>query len=193
MATLRAFVAAELPVAVIPAYEAARRCLADLDARVRWVRPEGIHITLKFLGDVEFTAVPHILETVRTVAGRTPPMALRTTDVGAPNPARARVIWLGVGGETGILGRLRADLDDAMCGMGFERETRRFHPHVTLARARRNAVRLPAGLTGAVEAAHLTVDRLALYSSDLRPGGAVYNVLGHADLSGSRKPRGSGP
>ena len=112
---------------------------------------------------------------------------------GSAEPGSGEGHLAGRGGETGILGRLRADLDDAMCGMGFERETRRFHPHVTLARARRNAVRLPAGLTGAVEAAHLTVDRLALYSSDLRPGGAVYNVLGHADLSGSRKPRGSGP
>ena len=147
MATLRAFVAAELPASVIPAFRAARKCLADLEGRVRWVRPEGMHLTLKFLGDVESTAVPGIMVAIRAVAGRTPPMALHTTDVGAPNPYRARVIWLGVGGDTGILGGLRADLEDAMCGLGFEREERRFQPHVTLARAGRGTVRLPPGLT----------------------------------------------
>ncbi len=188
MATLRAFVAVELPGAVIRACEAARRCHADLDARVRWVRPEGVHLTLKFLGDVEFASVPLILEAMRAVAARTPPMALHTTDVGAPNPDRARVIWLGVGGETGILGRLRADLEDAMCGIGFEREDRRFHPHVTIARAGRRTVRLPAGSTRAIEPAHFRVDRIAFYSSDLRPGGAVYNALGHACLSRLREP-----
>jgi 2'-5' RNA ligase len=188
MATLRAFVAVELPRAVIPAFEGARRCLADLEGRVNWVRPEGVHLTLKFLGNVESAAVPLIMDVVRAVAGRTPPMALRTTDVGAPNPDRARVIWMGVGGETGILGRLRADLEDTMFGIGFEREERGFHPHVTLARARRRTVRLPSGLTGAVDAAHFRVDRITLYNSDLRPGGAVYNALDNASLSGSLEP-----
>ena len=187
MTTLRTFVAVELPRAVIPACAAARRCFADLDARVRWVRPEGMHLTLKFLGNVECASVPLILESMRTAAGRTPPMSLHTTHVGAPNPDRARVIWLDVGGETALLGRLRADLEDAICRIGFRRETRPFHPHLTLGRARKGAVRLPRELAGAVRSVRFGVDRIVLYSSDLRSGLAVYETLGHARLTGSRK------
>ena len=186
MTTLRAFVAIELPRAVVPACAAARRCLAELDARLRWVRPEGMHLTLKFLGNVESASVPLILEAMRSVAGRTPPMALHTTDVGAPNPDRARVIWLDVGGETALLDRLRADLEDTICRIGFKKEERRFHPHLTLARAKKGAVRLPAGLAGAVPSVRFGVDRIVLYSSELRSGGAVYKALGRARLTGSR-------
>lgn len=185
MATLRAFVAVEPPASLVPVYHAARRFLADLDARLRWVRPEGVHLTLKFLGNVEVASVPVILKAIRAVAGQTPPMALRTSGVGAPSPHRARVVWLDVGGETAILSRLQADVEDAMVRIGFEKEERRFHPHLTLARARRRAVQLPSELTGAVPSAHFMVDRISLYSSELRPGGAEYNALGHAPLSGS--------
>ncbi|MDE2888908.1 MAG: RNA 2',3'-cyclic phosphodiesterase [Gemmatimonadota bacterium] len=185
MATLRAFVAVEPPATLVPVYQAARRFLADLDARLRWVRPEGVHLTLKFLGNVKIASVPVILRAMRAVAGRTPPMALRTSGVGAPNPDRARVVWLEVGGETAILSKLQADVEDAMFRIGFNKEERRFHPHLTLARARSRAVRLPSELTGTVPSAHFSVDRISLYSSELRPGGAVYNVLGHAPLSRS--------
>lgn len=188
MSTLRAFVAIEPPASVIPAVQAARRFLADLEARLRWVRPEGMHLTLKFLGNVEVASVPVILKAMRAVAGQTPPMALHTTGVGAPDPGRTRVVWLDLGGETAMLDRLRTDVEDAMFRIGFEREERRFHPHLTLARTRNRSVRLPSGLTVAVRPAHFRVDRLSLYSSDLRPGGAVYNALGHARLSGSRGP-----
>ena len=185
MATLRAFVAVESPASVIPAYRVARRFLAELDARLRWVRPEGLHLTLRFLGDVEAASVPVILKAMRAAAGRTPPLALHTSGVGAPNPGRARVVWLDVGGETAVLDRLRADLEDALGRIGFEREERPFHPHLTLARARSGAVRLPSELTEAVPSARFLVERISLYSSELRPGGAVYNALGHARLSGS--------
>lgn len=145
-----------------------------------------MHLTLKFLGNVESASVPLILEAMRSVAGRTPPMALHTTDVGAPNPDRARVIWLDVGGETALLDRLRADLEDTICRIGFKKEKRRFHPHLTLARAKKGAVRLPAGLAGAVPSVRFGVDRIVLYSSELRSGGAVYKALGRARLTGSR-------
>jgi 2'-5' RNA ligase len=174
-------------MAVAPACAAARRRLAGLDARLRWVRPEGMHLTLKFLGDVEYATVPLILEALRSVAGRTPPMVLHTTEVGAPNPDRARVIWLDVGGETALLDRLRADLEDTICRIGFRREERRFHPHLTLARARKGAVRLPTGLAGAVRSVHFGVDCIVLYSSELRSVGAVYKPLGRARLTGSRE------
>ncbi len=185
MAKLRAFVAVEPPASLVPVYQAARRFLADLDARLRWVRPEGVHLTLKFLGNVQIACVPVILKAMRAVAGQAPPMALRTSGVGAPNPNRARVIWLEVGGETAILDRLQADVEEAMVGIGFEKEERRFHPHLTLARARSRAVRLPSDLTSAVPSTHFVADRISLYSSELRPEGAVYNALGHAPLSGA--------
>ena len=184
MAQLRAFVAVEPPASLIPAYQAARRFLSDLDARLRWVRPEGMHLTLKFLGNVDVASVPVILKALQAVAGQTPAMALHTTGIGAPNPGRARVVWLEVGGETAILDRLQANVDNAMLRIGFEREERRFHPHLTIARARKSAVRLPSELTGPIPSVRFVVDRLSLYSSELRPDGAVYNALGHARLSG---------
>ena len=143
MSTLLAFVSTEPPASVIPAVQAAKTiALADFDARLRWVRPEGVHLTLKFLGNVEVVSVPGNSEG-NAGGGRTDAAdgAAYVRGWCAPNPGRARAVWLKVGGETAILDRLQADrgrrhVQDRV----REREERRFHPHLTLARVQEDTV-----------------------------------------------------
>ncbi len=184
MAMLRLFVAVELPPPV-------RQQLAGLNAAlsaalprgsVRWVRAEGIHLTLKFYGEVGGDRLSGLQAVVRTAAVGVGPLALEMNGLGTfPNLARPRVIWAGLAGELDRLKRLQRAVEDASRPLGFEPEARGFTPHLTLGRvepgwrpADRQSLeaafaRLGPGVSGA-----FTADTLALMRSELRPGGAVY-------------------
>jgi 2'-5' RNA ligase len=194
MATLRLFTALELPPAV-------RRQLADLTAAlsaalphgsVRWVRVEGIHLTLKFYGEVGPDKLEGLQAVVSQAAAGVAPLRLEMNGLGAfPNLSRPRVIWAGLAGELDRLKGLQRAVEDASRPLGFEPEARGFTPHLTLGRVEpgwRPAdrlslegafARLGPGVRGA-----FTADTLALMRSDLRPGGAVYTPQLAAKLVG---------
>jgi 2'-5' RNA ligase len=160
---------------------------------IRWVKPAGIHLTLKFLGDITLDQVGEIGRSIERVASGRDPMVLRIAKFGAfPNPKRPRVLWIGVDEPTGsLLGAQRA-VEVECEGLGFLREKRGFHPHLTLGRVRRD---LPSSklrqLAMALleleigELGRMPVDAIRLFKSDLRPSGAVYTCLLKADLKGS--------
>lgn len=193
MDRIRAFVAVELNAA---ARDAVERVMRDLRAAagdgVRWVRPEGVHLTLKFLGDIDAGSVPDISGALDRSAAPSQPFSLMLEGVGAfPNLRRPRVIWVGLGGELEQLLELQQSAEREMEALGFARERRAFTPHLTLGRVRDGAPqqRLRA-LSGAVAGAsverdvHVPVRDLALMKSDLRPTGAVYTRLHAARLGG---------
>ena len=181
--TVRAFVAVDLPDEVERALGEAARTLRD--ARIeglRPVRPEGVHLTLKFLGDVPESLVGEIAQVVsEAVAGH------RTFEVsiggfGAfPNTRRPLVLWVGIEGDAGPLMRLQANVDAALGALGFPTETRPFHPHLTLARLDRgmSAAARRASLdalesTGLVAGMRVPVGSVSLVQSILGRGGARY-------------------
>ena len=183
MATIRTFVAIEMPGLVRQALAATVSHLSHLDDRVRWVAPENIHLTLKFLGDVEESGLQGVTRAVESVAARSGPFTLKTVAAGGgPHASKARVVWIHVGGDLDALSELQSGIEAASEELGFPREKRKFLPHLTLGRARRAPVTLPESTP--CQSVSFRADRLTVYKSDLRPSGAVYSPLGYGQLSG---------
>jgi 2'-5' RNA ligase len=115
--------------------------------RVRWVQPAGYHVTLKFLGEVRDEAVDPIRDAIGARLASEASPSFRGRGAGAfPDAQHARVLWAGVDDPGGGLTRLAAVCDDAASALGFSRETRAFHPHVTIGRLRQVANVEPAVL-----------------------------------------------
>lgn len=162
---------------------AAARALARLERRgwpVKWSRPDQLHLTLKFFGDVpEEGAAPLADALEGAVAGRAGIPAALAGYGAFPTPARARVLWLGLdaGPELELL---QHEVEVRTAPLGFPPEGRPFHPHLTLGRVREGQ-RLPADAAGVFEAAPLglplSLDTVVLYRSQLGPAGSRYDVV----------------
>ena len=188
--TLRAFIAFRLPDPVVLFI---RDLQADLknrpELRFKWVRPESVHLTLKFLGNIRPDAVDAIAEAMAGTAAAWPPLSFSAKGLGAfPTPKKARVVWLGLTGDTHPLIELQKDLDERLEPLGFPRETRPFRAHLTMGRAKGKVD--PQSLVDAITAGAewasptFTADRLILFKSDLKPDGAVHTPLREAPLTG---------
>lgn len=193
-ARMRAFVAIELS-------DDAKRALTDLiqslhSRRIdglRLVRPEGIHLTLKFLGNINASRVPSIAEALAAASARHAPFRFTLTAPGFfPNADRARVLWVGVGGDMRPLIDLQRDVDQTLAALGFAAEKRPFNPHLTIARMRDSAARADRRRAADALAAYplppgiaVSANAVSLMQSELRPGGAVYTRIAHVALSGA--------
>ena len=154
-------------------------------AKIGWAQPEGIHLTLKFLGDIQEAQVDALREVLSKAAASARPFTLEASGLGAfPNSRAPRVIWLGLHGsndDVGELRRLQAAVEDGAAALGFAKEARAFTPHLTLARIRD---RVEAGALEPVFNAQpnrvvggFTASSVELIKSELRPSGAVYTTL----------------
>jgi RNA 2',3'-cyclic 3'-phosphodiesterase len=170
----------------IPIVDEARReivallgLLRDRDWPVRWVREEGLHLTLKFFGEVAPERLEVIEEAVRFAARGTGPLALRMDRLGAfPSAARARVLWLGIDGPP-ALELLQDRLERGGEAIGFPPEGTPFRPHVTLGRVREGHRLPPHGLyelEDAYDRVAFVGGRLVLYESVLTTGGPRYDA-----------------
>ena len=187
-ASLRAFLAVPLPEATADFLHQVRAALDSRSMPVRWVAVAGIHLTLKFLGQIAPSQVAGIAARMDAAVAATAPFQLRAQAAGAfPSPRRARVLWVGLGGDLVSLMSLQAGLETGLAAIGFAREQRRFHPHLTIARTRHPID--PAVLGAALEETHsmvsepFTVDRVALIKSVLEPTGATYTLLHRSHLT----------
>ena len=158
---------------------------------MKWVRPEHIHLNLKFLGDVEETREPELVAALKRAAGtgqEARPLTLQITGFGVfPDYHRPHVLWAGVTPDPG-LELLQHGVEQAFAPLGFPTEARAFRPHVTLGRAARDA--RPRDFTGLQEIlagtdfdATVTVSEVDLMQSTLQPTGPVYQVKAHGRLS----------
>ena len=176
---VRTFVALELSAALKDGILSLIGTLKQSGPRASWSRGGTLHLTLKFLGDVDEGALPDVVAAVRRAARGVPAFAFRTGSPGAfPSPRRPRVLWLGVD-PCGELLELQRRLEGELERLGFPRERRRFHPHVTLGRlrdARAGSVEtLLAGVAAPVET--VAVHEVLVMKSTLAPGGAVHEVI----------------
>ena len=160
-------------------------------SEVRWARPEGIHLTLKFLGDIDLGLVDDISSAMERATRGTGPFAIGLAGLGAfPSTANPRVIWAGLNGELDALKQLQARLDRELhSGLGFSLERRPFSPHLTLGRVRdgasgdaRRSVATAIADVSPDSDVSWQVERLNLIRSTLAPSGAVYQLLGSVKL-----------
>jgi 2'-5' RNA ligase len=184
--TLRLFVACELPAEMKAALASLQEALREKGApRLRWVRPEGIHLTLKFLGAVPQEKVTAICEALAPTVQGIPPLALSLAEVGTFGDRRGpRVVWVGMEGNLEPLARLQQRVEKALEPLGFPPERRAFSPHLTLARVpdsmgsdERQPLRQLAKDIEVPPAPAVTIGELSLMRSILGPGGAVYERL----------------
>ncbi len=186
MPTVRTFVALEFPAVVGETLGAIIDRLRQAGDGVRWVRPDATHLTLKFLGEVDEARIPDVSRVVQDVARTYVPFTLRTSGVGGfPNRERAKVVWVGVGGDLEALAGLQKEVDEALGSLGFPRDERKYFPHLTLGRARRRPVEVDEGESMRPRAVSFRVERIAVMRSDLQPGGAIYTALGYGMLGGT--------
>jgi len=179
---IRAFIAIPLPRQVKDTARMLQRRLQEAGVRMRWVKPGAMHLTLRFLGDIDENRVPGIEKTLAETVNKTDPPALSVKGIGVfPNVKKARVFWMGIAGRTPRLFDIRNRLENKLARLGYETERRRFSAHLTLGRARgrldpRLLVRCIETI-GGFQAVPFTARKLVLYKSDLRPDGAVYTAL----------------
>ena len=186
---IRTFIAVPIPEAVKGRIADLLQGLVSTGADVKWVRVDAVHLTLKFLGDVERERISAVTGAVRRAVSGFPKTAVHLAGTGAyPDIRRPRVLWVGVAEGSDRLRSLAEKVDAALAGDGFERETRPFSAHLTLGR-----VRSPRGVADAVsrmreanwDGGVFEADTVAVMQSDLQRTGAVYTALATIPLQGS--------
>ncbi len=184
---IRTFVAVSMPGAVLQAIGNAQETLRAHGLNIRWVRKEGIHLTLKFLGNIDVEKVGQVQAAMEQASKAFSPFTLAGKGIGVfPNIRRARVVWAGMSGEVEALRGLQRELESQLEPVGFPKERRPFKGHLTLGRVkgRLDAAKLTEGLEALedFQTESFTANSVVLYRSDLRPGGAVYSKLAEVAL-----------
>jgi RNA 2',3'-cyclic 3'-phosphodiesterase len=179
--SVRTFIAVPVPDPVRATVAAFTAPLKRLDPDVKWVRPEGVHLTLKFLGDVETGRLGAVGDAVADAVADVRAFGLRLGGSGFfPNAKRPNVLWIGVASGAEDLSRLAEAVETAAAGCGFERERRPFSAHLTVGRVRstRGIDRLASHLSGnRYESEPFAVETVLIMKSDLQRTGAVYSTL----------------
>lgn len=186
MTTIRAFIAIDLPEAARAALgEASQTVAAQLPERsVRWVRPERMHLTLRFLGDTAVAKLPAIADAIDGLAAHHAPFEMALGGLGCfPNRKRPRVIWAGLDGNPAPLLALKQGLDAVLEPLGWPREDRPFRPHLTIGRVK-DGRRLRGIAWGAeVERVVVPVTAVVLIESELTRSGPIYTQKHAGQLS----------
>lgn len=184
---IRAFIAIIPPTALQQTMAEIRQVFQRLSLPWRWVTPDHIHLTLKFLGNVPDESVPSLLQAIEQASEGQTAFALHARSLGCfPHPARPRVLWVGLDDPGQALGRLNERLIAALTPLGFPPEDRPFHPHLTLARVQN---RSSLGRSHALlqtyqnrDFGEFLVTHIHLVKSQLRRDGSVYTILSSVAL-----------
>jgi len=196
METVRCFIAVELPNDLRRELGRLQKRLKVDEPRVKWVSPEGIHLTLKFLGDVDTTMIEPITQAMTQAAQGTLPFSLNIQQLGAfPSLQRVQVVWVGLGGDVDKLQQLCQLLEANLTSLGFAAEQRPFTPHLTLARLGNEASPNERQRFGELIAStrselsySIKVDALSLIRSQLTSTGAIYSRISLAELNRNLLP-----
>jgi len=191
MEQIRSFIAIELP-------DELKSELVQLEARlksggqfrVKWVDPNGIHLTLKFLGDIAADKAEEIVGAMEEAARGVSTFQLKVKGLGVfPNPKRAQVAWVGLSGEVDKLAQLQKSVESKLAPLGFAPESRRFTPHLTLARLRNQVSpderqRFGQLITGTAFEADCAIEvaAISLIRSQLTREGAIYTRINSVRL-----------
>lgn len=156
---------------------------SSIQSRISWSKPENIHLTLKFLGDVSLDKIESIKKNLKKVGRMHSPFEMSFGGIGTfPNFRRPRVIWLGVDRGAEQVIKIVSSIEMAMKKLGFQPERRKFTPHLTLGRVKQRGVNLKKiepdlKKYDKPNIPIVQVDRLALIKSELYPSGAIYTAL----------------
>lgn len=179
---IRTFIGFELPEKIRSFISSIQEDLKSNQLDARWVRPKNIHLTLKFLGNINKADTQKVGAAIFKSAADHAPISLAAKGIGAfPGINRPRVLWIDIRGQIDVLIQLQKSLDDQLEKIGFSRENRPFKGHLTLARVKKqiNRTKLINAIKkyGEFEPKSFITDNIILFKSDLKPTGAVYTKL----------------
>jgi len=195
MEIIRAFIAIDLPDSIKSDLVRIQDALKQHEhSCVKWVDPNGIHLTLKFLGNIDAETTPRITESISRAVENTPNFELGLGKLGVfPGLRAPRVIWLGIVGEITLLSALQVNIESHVSPLGFPIEKRDFSPHLTLGRVRENASAHERQRLGEVVSSMqvnlrslFTVDSVSLIRSTLTNKGAIYSNISSVRLQGNQ-------
>lgn len=185
MGTFRAFIAVELSTevrAVLEEVIGALKTKVDREL-VKWVQPEKMHLTLRFLGDTPVERLGELSEGLDRVAAQQQPFTLTLDRLGCfPHERRPRVVWVGVRGDVTQARALRVALDEMLQTLGWEPEAKTFQPHLTLGRVKEKHARVDLPWGREVAGARTMVNEVVLFESVLRREGPLYIVRHRSPL-----------
>ncbi|MBN2413803.1 RNA 2',3'-cyclic phosphodiesterase [candidate division KSB1 bacterium] len=186
MPDIRTFICFEIPVPIKERIVKLQNELRSLGRGVRWVNPDGIHLTLKFLGDVQEKDIVKIAEAVKTSVNGFMPVKIKIANTGAfPNFKRPRVIWIGVEEPTGQLVEIHRVIEQELEKLEYEKENRNFSPHLTLGRIKSSdgIEKITNKLSNReINFGEFTAVEIIIMKSELKPSGAVYTPLFKIEL-----------
>jgi len=180
MPSIRAFVAIEMDAAIRRAIAALQDELRTATEKIRWTKPGNIHLTLKFLGDVDAQRVDRVAERLQRAVAQREPFSFSVKGLGVfPTAKRPRVLWAGVHTDADDLRGLAAAIEEHLQPLGFAKEKRAFKPHLTLARVREplRPQFVERFLATPFNAVTQHVEEIVLMQSELHPQGARYTPL----------------
>ena len=189
MKPVRTFIAINLSSSTRDAAESIMGDLAQCGDAVRTVHRENLHITLKFLGEIQIEETVNVCRVVTQAALMTPKFSVVASGTGAfPDRERLRVIWWGTTEGSEQLDALHDLIDQGLSNLGYPGETKKYHPHVTLARVRSrelDADKLRAVMDKYAEepSVEFLAEEIVVYSSFLGPDGPRYEVVGRSPLA----------
>ena len=183
---MRSFIAIELPETAKSALAGLQQELKKTGADVRWVKPENIHLTLKFLGNIEKNIIDSIVQILTGTCNKFEAFTLEIKGTGVfPSVKSPRVIWVSANGKTTVTG-IQLEIETGLSSLGFEREKRTFTPHLTLGRFKTSQGKRP--LLDKVELFKdnsygvINVRSISIMRSDLSPTGAKYTRIAEIPL-----------
>ena len=185
---MRTFIAIELEAQIRDNIQAIINHLKKKGGNIRWIKPQGMHLTLNFLGETPHHAVPDIETALKNTMAPYTAFPLRVKGVGVfpPRTKRPRVLWIGIT-QNSELERIKEAVEQALEALKFPRETRKFHPHLTLGRVKSydqmdlildELMRLQDKEFG-----EMRVEKIILFESTLKPSGAEYRKIYTVDLA----------
>lgn len=193
MESVRSFIAIELPDTVRSILSQLQNELKRSELSfIKWVNPTGIHLTLKFLGNISVDSIPEISRAISETAGKTAHFSLELGEPGAfPSLHNPRVLWVGLRGDIASLSALQKEIERALIPLGFPPEKKVFSPHLTLGRIReklsptnRNRLEEITASLKVTSPSLFTADSISFIKSTLTREGAIYNRLHLANLGG---------
>ena len=179
---IRTFIAIKIPTGVKSDIKNWQDKLKDIVTGIKWVKSDNIHITLKFLGNIEEKMIPRLKEAIKSSAEHVSPFEIEVKGEGCfPNVNRPRIVWVGVDNGKDVLSTIASKIEIECSKLGFEKENRPYRPHLTVGRVKKY-IRNTDELRGffnenPFRTEVFTAEEIILMKSDLRPDGPVYTPL----------------
>ncbi|HBR18047.1 MAG: 2'-5' RNA ligase [Deltaproteobacteria bacterium RIFCSPLOWO2_12_FULL_43_16] len=183
---VRAFIAIELPSIIVKSLGEIQDNLRDTTNKITWVKPDNIHLTMKFLGNIETDKAHAIEKILKNIVSQISIGKLSVEGVGAfPTINNPRVIWVGIEDDKNLL-KIYTQLEDGLASLGFKKEDRPFKPHLTLGRVKflkdKKGLKERLEKLADIKLASFIVDSLILFKSELTPEGSLYTKLKEVKL-----------